>query len=125
MVSVVGDGSLQFTIQGLWTAARYGAPVVVVVLNNESYQAVQAGVEVLLGRSGGAAAYPGTELGGMDLVALARGYGVRGVRIGHRDQVGDAVAEALAAAAAGASTVIDVPVGSERMGFFARRKDRP
>ncbi|WP_075057660.1 thiamine pyrophosphate-binding protein [Thermogymnomonas acidicola] len=34
---VIGDGSLMYTVQTLWTAKKYGADVKVVVLNNHSY----------------------------------------------------------------------------------------
>lgn len=33
-----GDGSFQSGIQGLWTAAGYQIPVLLVVFNNQNYQ---------------------------------------------------------------------------------------
>ena len=41
VVCVVGDGSSMYSIQALWTAARYRAPVTFVVLNNSGYEAVK------------------------------------------------------------------------------------
>ena len=37
VLEIVGDGSLMYTIQTLWTIARYKLPVKVLVLNNEGY----------------------------------------------------------------------------------------
>lgn len=38
VVSVVGDGAAMYTVQALWTAARYNIPVVYVICNNRSYK---------------------------------------------------------------------------------------
>ena len=38
VVCVVGDGSAMYSIQGLWTAARYDLPVTYIVCNNQSYR---------------------------------------------------------------------------------------
>jgi benzoylformate decarboxylase len=37
ILAVVGDGALQYAVQGLWTLARYHIPVKVLVVNNQSY----------------------------------------------------------------------------------------
>jgi benzoylformate decarboxylase len=39
---VIGDGSLMYSIQALWTAARYSLPVKVLVLNNGSYNILKS-----------------------------------------------------------------------------------
>ena len=38
VVAVVGDGAAMYTIQALWTAARYNIPVTYVICNNRSYK---------------------------------------------------------------------------------------
>src|SRR5205807_5309813 len=38
VVGLIGDGSALYTIQGLWTAARYNIGAVFVILNNSSYR---------------------------------------------------------------------------------------
>jgi benzoylformate decarboxylase len=37
VLAVVGDGALQYTVQSLWTLARYQIPVKILVVNNQSY----------------------------------------------------------------------------------------
>ena len=37
VVCVLGEGSAQYAIQGLWTAAAYDVPVTFLVLNNGEY----------------------------------------------------------------------------------------
>ena len=70
VVAVVGDGGLLFSVGELATAAKYDLPVVVVVLNDRSYGAIRYLQERLYGRAGEHA------LGGPDLPALARAFGL-------------------------------------------------
>ncbi|MDQ0809085.1 benzoylformate decarboxylase [Streptomyces sp. B3I7] len=70
VVCVLGDGSALYSVQALWTAARYRAPVGYVVLDNGGYEAVRG-----LGRRIGIAPVPGTDLGGVDFSALAGAFG--------------------------------------------------
>ena len=39
VIAMTGDGSFQFSVQALWSAARYEVPVGIVVWNNNGYQA--------------------------------------------------------------------------------------
>ncbi|MHB8396170.1 MAG: thiamine pyrophosphate-binding protein [Thermoplasmataceae archaeon] len=39
---IIGDGSLMYSIQTLWTAARYSIPVKILVLNNGSYNILRS-----------------------------------------------------------------------------------
>jgi len=76
VVAVIGDGSSLYCIQALWTAARHRVPLTVVVLNNRRYEAVSA-----LGRRIGVARVPGTDLPGLDLAQIARGFGCAAERV--------------------------------------------
>jgi benzoylformate decarboxylase len=71
VVAIVGDGSAQYTIQGLYTAARERVPVTFVVLDNQQYGILKS-FERFIGRRGA----PGLDLGGIDFEGLARGYGL-------------------------------------------------
>nr|WP_296069875.1 benzoylformate decarboxylase [uncultured Actinoplanes sp.] len=102
VVAVIGDGSSLYSIQSLWTAARLGVPLTVMVLNNRRYEAVSA-----LGRRIGVAAVPGTDLPDVDFPALARGFGCTGETVSSAAGLGPALDRALAHPT---PYVLDVPV---------------
>ncbi len=113
VVAVVGDGCLHFTPQALWTGVRQGLPVLVVVLNNRKYLAVEAGVRRLLGGEA-APGTPGVDLSGIDHAAVARGYGAGGLRVDSREALGDVLREGFQRALQeGRPYVVDVPVEDE------------
>ncbi|MBW4718463.1 benzoylformate decarboxylase [Saccharothrix obliqua] len=71
VVAVVGDGSANYGITALWSAARYGVPVTFVILRNGTYGALRWFGELL-----GTPDVPGTEIPGLDFTRIAEGYGV-------------------------------------------------
>jgi benzoylformate decarboxylase len=79
VIGLIGDGSSMYSIQTLWTAAQLSLDVTYVVLNNRRYGAMK--------RFGGVLGFPadaelpGTDLPGLDFVALARGHGCRAERV--------------------------------------------
>jgi benzoylformate decarboxylase len=91
VVAVVGDGSAQYAITALWTAAAYGVPVTVVVLRNREY-----GILKWFGNLLQVKGAPGLDLPGLDHVALAAGYGVPASRPGTVDDLAEALHRALA-----------------------------
>ena len=95
VVLLVGDGSLHFSIQALWTACVQDAPVVVVVLDNGGYLAVKRAIENLLSVPRDPRLHPGTELPGIDHLAAARSYGAHGVLAHTAQDAAGAVEEAL------------------------------
>jgi benzoylformate decarboxylase len=101
VVCVVGDGSSLYSIQALWSAAQYRAPVTFVVLNNRGYEAVRQ-----LGRRLGNADPVGTEILGVDFVAVAAGFGVPGRRITSAADL----APALSACLGDGPFLLEVPV---------------
>ncbi len=76
-----GDGSAMYTLQSLWTMAREGLDVTVVIFANHVYK-------ILHGELAAVGATPGRNVARMfdmvepklDWVALARGHGVEGVQ---------------------------------------------
>jgi benzoylformate decarboxylase len=102
VLAVIGDGSLQYSIQALWTAAQKGLPVVVVVPLNAEY-AILKSFAVLEETPG----VPGLDIPDLDIVALARGYGCHGVLAETSEDVASALAEAFGRSG---PTVIAVPV---------------
>jgi benzoylformate decarboxylase len=81
VLAVVGDGSLLMEPQGLWTAARYSIPLVLVVLNNGGYTILKQGLATFGGEAARRGVYPGTDVPGVDLLALAGSLGVAGERV--------------------------------------------
>ncbi|RBQ17537.1 benzoylformate decarboxylase [Spongiactinospora rosea] len=71
VVAVIGDGSANYGITALWTAAHYGVPVTFVILRNGSYGALR-----WFGGLLGTPDVPGTDIPGLDFTRIAEGYGV-------------------------------------------------
>jgi benzoylformate decarboxylase len=102
VVAVLGDGSAQYTIQGLWTAARYGVPVTFVVLDNQEYAILKS-----FERFHHLRGVPGLDLPGVDFEGLARGYGLPFCRVTRPDDLGPILEAAFASGAPG---VVHVPI---------------
>ena len=98
VVATVGDGSVMYAPQALWTAARYRLPITYVVLNNTSYAILKAGMVTLGLPSAKRGVYPGMDLVDpeIDYVALARAMGVMAVRVDKPAVLRDALAQGLA-----------------------------
>jgi benzoylformate decarboxylase len=73
VLAIVGDGALQYTVQSLWTLARYRIPVKVLVVNNRSY-AILRSYSKSFHRGLTDAEY--LQVPGVDVGALATGYGL-------------------------------------------------
>lgn len=74
VIAVIGDGSLQFSPQALYTAVREQLPLVVVVPNNQEYGILKA-FSVFQENPG----VPGLDLPGLRPHLLAQGFGAEGV----------------------------------------------
>jgi benzoylformate decarboxylase len=95
VLAVVGDGSLHLCVQAIWTAVAQSAPVVIVVLDNGGYLAVKRAIETVTGVTDDPRPHPGTELPGIDHLAVARGYGAIGVHADDAAALGEAVRDGL------------------------------
>ncbi|MBI2913031.1 MAG: thiamine pyrophosphate-binding protein [Chloroflexi bacterium] len=96
VLSVVGDGAALYTIQALWTAAHHKIPVTWVVANNASYRILKLNMLEYLGEGAVGRQFVAMDLTDppLDFSRLAAAFGVKGARIEHPDEVGDAVREA-------------------------------
>ncbi len=99
VVALVGDGSAMYTIQSLWTAARYHLPILYIILSNRSYRLLKLNMNryrrtlnIPAGRP-----YPFMDLTDppLDFVEVAHGMGMAGKRITHAEEIEPAVQEAL------------------------------
>ncbi|MFD0266451.1 benzoylformate decarboxylase [Streptomyces sp. NPDC127106] len=106
VVCVIGDGSIHYAVQALWTAAAYRVPVTFVVLSNARYAILQWFAQ--LEHAQGA---PGLDIPGIDITAVATGYGVRAHRAQGAGELTKLVRDS--AAQQDGPVLIDVPVTTE------------
>ena len=94
VIAIIGDGSAMYSIQALWTAAQLGLNITFIILNNRRYAAMV--------RFGGVLGFPadahlpGTDIPGLDFVAIAHGHGCSGVRVDDATELKATVSTALA-----------------------------
>ncbi len=102
VVCVIGEGSVQYAVTAFWSAVAYGVPVTFLVMRNSEYAILKwfAEVESVQGA-------PGLDLPGLDVAAVAAGYGVSTRVANDRDEVRDALTAALASSR---PELVEVPV---------------
>lgn len=83
VVAVVGDGASLYTVQALWSAQRYGAGVLYVVMSNGAY-AVMDRLAAAVGSPPAWPAFPEVSIS-----ALARGFGCDAERIATQTELDD------------------------------------
>lgn len=74
VVCIIGDGSSMYSIQALWSAARYGAEVAFIVVNNRGYSILKGFRDAI----GAGDKVPGLDVEGINFVEVAGGLGVEG-----------------------------------------------
>ncbi|MGO3022747.1 MAG: benzoylformate decarboxylase [Brevibacterium sp.] len=92
IVATVGDGSANYGLTALYTAAQLGTKTIFVIVNNSGYGALSGFAERM-----GVPDTPGLTLGTIDFVSLAQGYGVPASRTTTREEFETAYREALQA----------------------------
>ncbi|MEN3002467.1 MAG: benzoylformate decarboxylase [Armatimonadota bacterium] len=103
VVCVIGDGSVMYSVQALWSAVQERAPVLFLVLNNRAYNILKSFAKAFY--PGSEAHLQGMDVPHLDLVALARGMGASAERI----ETPDALEERLPCALqADQPTLLDV-----------------
>jgi benzoylformate decarboxylase len=111
VVALVGDGSAMYTIQGLWTAARYRLPIVWVIFNNTSYRILKQRLVMLRGPAEQADTFVGMELNdpAIDFVGLAHALGIDAHRAKTVQDATDLIGKALSS-----NTAMLIDVDMER-----------
>jgi benzoylformate decarboxylase len=96
VLAVSGDGAALYTIQALWTAAHHRIPVTWVIANNSAYRILKLNMLEYLGEGAAGRKFVAMDMTdpSVDFPAIAASLGVRGVRVEHPDEIGDAVREA-------------------------------
>ncbi len=98
VVATIGDGSVMYAPQALWTAAHRNLPVTYVVANNASYAILKSGMLTFGLPAAKRGVFPGMDLVDpeIDYLALARSMGVLAVRVDKPGGLRDVLARALA-----------------------------
>ena len=102
VIALLGDGSAMYSIQGLWSAAELGLPVVFIIIKNGGYDALTE-----FGALFGMPDLPGLKLPHIDFCALARSQGVASRLV---EQCAELDGELVAAFHAAGPTLIEVAV---------------
>jgi benzoylformate decarboxylase len=112
VVAVLGDGCLLYGPQCLWSAARYGVPVVFVVINNRGYVSIKQSLHKFARRARRLGDYVGCDLvtPTIDFVGLATSMGVRAHRVTSVKDLAAALEEALTSTV---PVLLDVIVGED------------
>ena len=102
VVAIIGDGSSYYGIQGLWTAVEHNLPITFVIVNNGGYGAMKAFSQLFNSKRS-----PSFDIGHVDVVALAKGFGMAASRV---EKSGDLAPALEAANASHGPILLDVIV---------------
>jgi benzoylformate decarboxylase len=101
VLATIGDGSFQYSVQALYTAAQHRLPIVFVAMRNGEYSILKS-FAVLEETPG----VPALDLPGLDIASLATGFGCRAVNVDNCEKLAH---EFNAALEVDGPTVIVVP----------------
>ena len=101
VLATIGDGSFQYSVQAIWTAAQHRLPIVYVVMRNGEYSILKSFAK--LEKTPGV---PALDLPGLDIASIAAGFGCRAINVDSTEKLAH---EFTAALQADGPTVIVVP----------------
>jgi acetolactate synthase-1/2/3 large subunit len=88
VVTVIGDGGFQMTIQELGTIMQSDIAVKIIILNNNFLGMVRQWQQLFFDRR-----YSFTEMKNPDFITIAKGYGIKGKKVTERANLEDALKE--------------------------------
>ena len=92
VITFLGDGGFQMTMQELGTILQYKIPVKIIILNNSYLGMVRQWQDMFFNKR-----YASTELINPDFVIIAKGFSIPAKRISKREDLRDSLVEMLAA----------------------------
>jgi benzoylformate decarboxylase len=101
VVATIGDGSFEYSVQAIYTAAQHKLPIVFVVMRNGEYSILKS--FAVLEKTPGV---PGLDLPGLDIASIAAGFGLRAINVDSTEKLAEEFRTALNA---DGPTVIVVP----------------
>ncbi|MGB7867573.1 MAG: thiamine pyrophosphate-dependent enzyme, partial [Mycobacterium sp.] len=105
VLATIGDGSFQYSVQALYTAAQHRLPIVFVAMRNGEYSILKS--FAVLEKTPGV---PALDLPGLDIASLAPGFGCRAVNVDSCEKLAH---EFNAALKVDGPTVIVVPTKTQ------------
>ncbi|WP_016778834.1 thiamine pyrophosphate-binding protein [Anaerophaga thermohalophila] len=113
VVCICGDGSFLMGGNEVATTAQYNIPVIWIVFNDERYGMPDFSNKKIYSRT------TGTKLNKTDFSLIARGYGLKGFRVDHPDQLREVLDQAFDC---NCPVVIDVLIDPDEMPPVGQRK---
>ena len=121
VVSILGDGGILFgQTETLWSLSRYDAPILVVVMNNHSYNETRnRNLAAFTGRQFQTGKDLTSYLGDpdVDFAKIAEAFGIKGEKVHDPQELGSALQRAVKTMKDGRPYLLDLEV--ERDGIFA------
>jgi acetolactate synthase-1/2/3 large subunit len=90
VITIIGDGGFQMTIQELGTVSQLGLPVKIVILNNHFLGMVRQWQDLFFDKR-----YSMTELTNPNFIMISEGFGIPAKKISERDDLSLAIDEML------------------------------
>lgn len=90
VIGVIGDGSANYAITALWSAAQYRIPVIFIILKNGTYGALRG-----FARHMQVDDAPGLDVPAIDFCAVAQGYGVQALCADTQESLATAITKGL------------------------------
>jgi benzoylformate decarboxylase len=120
VVALQGDGGFLFGQgEALWSIARYHAPMLIVILNNHSYNDSRVRNMLNGGASGGALHAAGKDYNSylgdpdVDFTRIAEAFSLRGEKVRTPGELGPALKRSVASMRDGKAVVLDVEIATD------------
>jgi len=113
VVCAIGDGSLQYSVQALWSAVQQKAPVIFIVVQNKNYSALKGFRDFTqVGKN-----VPGIDIPGINAALIAQGYGMKAREVDRAEDLEPALRCAFDSHEAHLIAVNVQPGGQKTMGM--------
>ena len=109
VIAIAGDGGIQMTIQELGTIMQSGVDVKILILNNQFLGMVRQWQQLFHDKR-----YSFVDITSPDYIMVAKGYGIEGKKVEHREQLKEALQTMLQHDGA---YLLEVMVGKENNVF--------
>jgi len=110
VIAIIGDGGFAMTCQELATAVQYELPIIVIIMNNESFGYIKHYQKLAFKER-----YSGSVLKNPDFAAMAKAFSCYGEKVTEPQAILQALERAYKATCNGQPAVLDVLIDPEEM----------